>query len=88
MEDFTSKGLHDLKAGIIRTPLPPLQTFLDDPLRVLRTIRFAANLNFVVADEIFEAVTNPKIAVSLFIMYLIPLLDCFSGKSQSRTSWD
>lgn len=33
-------GIRDLKAGIIRTPLPPKETFLDDPLRVLRAVRF------------------------------------------------
>jgi len=33
-------GIKDLKAGIIRTPLPPKDTFLDDPLRVLRAVRF------------------------------------------------
>jgi tRNA nucleotidyltransferase (CCA-adding enzyme) len=41
IEDFTGKGLDDLKNGTIRTPLEPFQTFIDDPLRVLRTIRFA-----------------------------------------------
>lgn len=41
IEDLTGKGLEDLKSGTARTPLEPLQTFIDDPLRVLRTIRFA-----------------------------------------------
>jgi len=41
IEDLTKLGIDDLKNGIIRTPLEPLKTFVDDPLRVLRTIRFA-----------------------------------------------
>jgi len=41
IEDYTGRGLKDLKRGYIRTPLEPRQTFLDDPLRILRTIRFA-----------------------------------------------
>lgn len=36
-------GISDLKAGIIATPLPPKATFLDDPLRVLRAVRFGMN---------------------------------------------
>ena len=40
VEDLTGKGLSDLSFGLLRTPLPPLTTFLDDPLRVLRAIRF------------------------------------------------
>ncbi|KAG6390277.1 hypothetical protein SASPL_148009 [Salvia splendens] len=39
VEDFTEKGIEHLKSGKIVTPLPPKQTFLDDPLRVLRAIR-------------------------------------------------
>ncbi|CCH61474.1 hypothetical protein TBLA_0E04200 [Henningerozyma blattae CBS 6284] len=46
IEDFTKTGLKDLEDGILRTPLPPRQTFLDDPLRVLRLIRFASRFNF------------------------------------------
>ncbi|KAG9158166.1 hypothetical protein Leryth_000313 [Lithospermum erythrorhizon] len=42
VEDFTERGLSDLKSGKIVTPLPPKQTFLDDPLRVLRSIGFGA----------------------------------------------
>ncbi|EFJ27391.1 hypothetical protein SELMODRAFT_25834, partial [Selaginella moellendorffii] len=54
VEDFTGRGLcvKDLKLGKIRTPLPPLVTFLDDPLRVLRSIRFAARFNFELDEEL------------------------------------
>ena len=41
VEDFTKMGLADLNKGTARTPLEPLKTFMDDPLRVLRTVRFA-----------------------------------------------
>lgn len=46
VEDFTGKGLDDMKNRIMRTPLDPHQTFTDDPLRVLRLIRFASRLGF------------------------------------------
>ncbi|OBT82310.1 hypothetical protein VE02_08202 [Pseudogymnoascus sp. 03VT05] len=46
VEDFTGRGLDDMAAGIIGTPLEPYQTFIDDPLRVLRTIRFASKLGY------------------------------------------
>ena len=48
-------GLYDLEDGIIRTPLEPGITFSDDPLRMMRCIRFATQLNFQIEDETFEA---------------------------------
>jgi putative nucleotidyltransferase with HDIG domain len=48
-------GLDDLWDGIIRTPLDPDITFSDDPLRMLRCIRFATRFNFLIEDETFNA---------------------------------
>ena len=48
-------GVDDLYDGIIRTPLDPDITFSDDPLRMLRCIRFATRFNFIIEDETFEA---------------------------------
>ena len=48
-------GVDDLWDGIIRTPLDPDVTFSDDPLRMMRCVRFATQLNFLIEDETFEA---------------------------------
>ena len=49
-------GLKDLENKIIQTPLNPEQTFSDDPLRMLRAIRFAAQLQFTIAEKTWQGV--------------------------------
>ncbi|WP_410198313.1 CCA tRNA nucleotidyltransferase [Aequorivita ciconiae] len=51
-------GIADLKKKIIRTPLDPDITFTDDPLRMLRAIRFASQLNFVIEQQALDAITR------------------------------
>lgn len=53
-------GLKDLKNRLIRTPLAPEVTYSDDPLRMLRAIRFAAQLNFSIEPHSFQALTQNK----------------------------
>ncbi len=53
-------GMDDLKERTIRTPLDPDITFSDDPLRMMRCIRFATQLNFYIDDETFESLCRNK----------------------------
>ena len=48
-------GIYDLEDGIIRTPLDPDITFSDDPLRMMRCVRFSAQLRFFIDEETFDA---------------------------------
>ncbi|KAL9568443.1 hypothetical protein ACKAV7_007493 [Fusarium commune] len=63
--DFTRRGLDDLYAGIMRTPLEPRQTFLDDPLRVLRLIRIGSKLGFTLDPEALSCIKEHEIHVAL-----------------------
>jgi len=53
-------GIKDLDKGIIRTPLDPDITYSDDPLRMMRAIRFATQLNFKIEEQSLKAITDNK----------------------------
>lgn len=58
-------GIQDMKEKTIRTPLDPDVTFSDDPLRMMRCIRFAAQLNFYIDDNTFESLCRNKERISI-----------------------
>lgn len=61
VQDHTKMGLSDLAVGNIRTPLQPTQTFMDDPLRILRLIRIASRLGFRIDRETAQAMKDPLV---------------------------
>ena len=58
-------GVNDIKKGIIRTPLEPLQTFSDDPLRMMRAIRFASQLGFTIEGKTFQSIKDNTDRISI-----------------------
>lgn len=58
-------GVADLKKGIIKTPLNPDITYSDDPLRMMRAIRFASQLNFTIEEESLNAITRNHERISI-----------------------
>jgi len=58
-------GLEDLNEKILRTPLEPVKTFDDDPLRIMRACRFASQLNFSIESETFEAIKEMRLRLKL-----------------------
>ena len=65
VEDFTGNGLSDLWSGTIRTPQPPLETLLDDPLRSIRVVRFAGLLDFSIDPDVLVACGNSRVHQAL-----------------------
>ncbi|KAG5556698.1 hypothetical protein RHGRI_007088 [Rhododendron griersonianum] len=65
VEDFTRRGIADLKSGKIVTPLPAKETFLDDPLRVLRAIRFGARFGFTLDGELKKAASDDDVKAAI-----------------------
>ena len=61
VEDHTGKGIQDLRDGVIRTPLEGSQTFIDDPLRPLRAVRFSGRYGFAIAPETEQAMADPAV---------------------------
>ncbi|CAN6873610.1 unnamed protein product [Brassica oleracea var. botrytis] len=65
IEDLTERGIDDLESGRIVTPLPAKATFLDDPLRVLRAIRFGARFGFTLDEELKQDASSEEVRVAL-----------------------
>lgn len=65
VEDYTGRGVEDLRHGRLRTPLEPRVTFLDDPLRVLRAVRFASRFNCTLEDDLRAAAQLEEVRVAL-----------------------
>ena len=55
VEDLTGMGLRDLSSKVVATPLPSRVTLLDDPLRLLRAVRFATRLGFTISEDLLDA---------------------------------
>lgn len=78
IEDQTGKGLSDLgfvpgRPKKIRTPLEPVKTFRDDPLRVVRAVRFAARFGreYELDAEMVEAIKREEIKVSRPVLHVV-----------------
>ncbi|KAK3036014.1 hypothetical protein RJ639_031187 [Escallonia herrerae] len=65
VEDFTGRGIADLRSGRIVTPLPPKETLLDDPLRVLRAIRFGARFEFMLEEDLKKAAADDDVKAAI-----------------------
>lgn len=85
IEDFTEHGIIDLQNGLIRTPLDCNITFYDDPLRILRAIRFSNRLDFKLDEKMYQAAENKELTARLQIVsrqrYNKELAEILSGEN-------
>merc|ERR1719362_529833 len=65
VEDLTGKGLEDLRAGRLRPPIDPVVTLLDDPLRLLRGVRFSCIYGFTPDPSFIRAAQDPRVHAAL-----------------------
>lgn len=56
--DMTGRGIHDIKEGVIRTPMDPYETFDDDPVRILRCLRFSARFGWPIDQATKDALAH------------------------------
>lgn len=61
-------GTDDLEKGILRTPLEPAQTYSDDPLRMMRAVRFASTLNFTIEENSLNAIKQEAERIKIVSM--------------------
>lgn len=61
-------GIEDLEKGILRTPLEPAQTYSDDPLRMMRAVRFASTLNFKIEENSLKAIQQEAERINIVSM--------------------
>ena len=64
-------GLNDLNLGVLRTPLDPIQTLFDDPLRLIRALRFSITKNFKIDDDLWNAMFTPGLLDKLELVVSI-----------------
>jgi putative nucleotidyltransferase with HDIG domain len=82
-------GLKDIASGIIRTPLDPAQTFSDDPLRMMRAIRFATQLNYTIEPSIFQAIKDNANRISIISQERITdELNKIMASEKPSVGWD
>jgi tRNA nucleotidyltransferase/poly(A) polymerase len=68
-------GVAHLHNRVLKTPLPAMTTFADDPLRVLRAVRFAVKYGCVFSEDIVEAIENPKLPELMGVVSLDRIRD-------------
>ena len=55
------EGVYDLKTRVLRTPLDPMITLLDDPLRMLRGLRFSITKGFIIDSKLWDSMLDPRV---------------------------